>query len=123
VEVVCQIRFPPILAIQAAPPAAFQDAIRNSFPLMEDEPGAGLPSGIDIPIPPEMRKLLGGTGPSYKFASEDGLHNVTLVRDSLAYSTNDYTVWDDFKKLLAIPVSALVSIYKPSFYARIGLRY
>ena len=31
-EVVCQIRFPSILAISAKEPAAFQEAVRHAFP-------------------------------------------------------------------------------------------
>ena len=32
-EVICQLRFPEILSIQANAPAAFQDAIRDQYPV------------------------------------------------------------------------------------------
>ena len=32
VEVICQLRFPTILAIGAQEPAAFQEAVRRDFP-------------------------------------------------------------------------------------------
>ena len=31
-EVICQLRFPEILAISANPPVAFQEAIRDDYP-------------------------------------------------------------------------------------------
>jgi uncharacterized protein (TIGR04255 family) len=122
VEVVCQVRFPPLLAIQSKPPAEFQESIRGAFPLLEE--GFGLPPELELP--PEMKRLLMGqscaTG-GYQFFSEDRLETVTLVRDSLAYSTKRYTLWEDFKKTLQGPLKTLVRLFNPSFYNRVGLRY
>jgi uncharacterized protein (TIGR04255 family) len=122
VEVVCQVRFPPLLAIQANPPTDFQEAVRDAFPLLEE--GDGFVA--DLELPPQMKRLLaaqsgGATG--YQFSSEDRLEAVTLTRDSLAYSTKRYTLWEEFSKTLNGPLNKLTQIYKPSFYNRIGLRY
>ena len=35
VEVICQLRFPEILSIDASEPAAFQDRIRREYPQYE----------------------------------------------------------------------------------------
>jgi uncharacterized protein (TIGR04255 family) len=121
VEVICQLRYPPILAIQARPPADFQERIRATFPLMEET--SVFPPEIELPV--EVRRVLAaqaGTG-TYQFFSEDRLQTVTFGRDALSYSTKRYVLWDDFFATLAGPISALVDIYKPSFYNRIGLRY
>jgi len=46
-EVICQLRFPEILSIQATLPAQFQDAIRDAFPryMMRKEKAAPKLSG------------------------------------------------------------------------------
>ena len=46
-EVVCQLRFPEILAIPANPPVEFQEAIRSEYPQLlppEPRPGSKAPS-------------------------------------------------------------------------------
>lgn len=35
VEVVCQLRFPTVLRIEAEVPSAFQEAVRSRFPLFD----------------------------------------------------------------------------------------
>src|SRR4051794_35988880 len=46
-EVVCQLKFPPVLRIDAEMPVGFQEAIRAQFPLYRAEPTASrnLPQG------------------------------------------------------------------------------
>jgi uncharacterized protein (TIGR04255 family) len=122
VEVICQVRFPPLLAIQASPPTDFQEAIRDAFPLLEE--GEGFPAGLELPA--EMKRLLSaqsGGAAGYQFFSEDKLEAVTLTRDSLAYSTKRYTLWEEFSKISSSLLNTLAQLYKPSFYNRIGLRY
>ncbi len=59
----------------------------------------------------------------YDFVSEDGKWRLSLTRDYLALSTSSYRTWEDFTGHLNGPLSALVEIYKPAFFSRIGLRY
>ena len=49
-EVKCQIRFPPILAIEASVPANFQEAVRAAFPYFELKTSVRLPAGIPAGI-------------------------------------------------------------------------
>src|SRR5713226_162290 len=50
-EVVCQVKFPPILKIDSAAPAAFQDEIRGTYPLLQEVPG------ILVDLPAEIMKM------------------------------------------------------------------
>jgi uncharacterized protein (TIGR04255 family) len=121
-NVVCQIRFPPILRIESNPPADFQDRIRAMFPLLERRAQIGLLQGL----PPEFSKLLNatsGSGVVYAFQTKRKDFTLTLVPDALALTTTRYDRWEGFKDLLAEPLNALIEIYKPSFFGRIGLRY
>jgi uncharacterized protein (TIGR04255 family) len=123
-EVICQLRFPPILRIDTEIPAAYQERIRHEYPLFlepqEEENSLG--------IPPEIAKLVGGkmpfhVGRSFNFLSADEKWKVTLTRDFLALSTLKYERWEQFKERLKVPLDALVSHYQPVFFTRIGLRY
>ena len=122
-EVVCQLRFPTLLRIDASAPADFQDAVRESYPLFAAKTGPELPPNL----PPEIAKMLAGdlssAGSAYEFTSEDGKWKLSLTKEFLALTTTDYLRWEDFCQHLQVPLSALQDIYNPSFYVRIGLRY
>jgi uncharacterized protein (TIGR04255 family) len=121
-EVICQLRFPPILRIESDPPADFQDRIRAIFPLLDrGAQHVGLTQGL----PPEIVKIIGSAtgGANYIFRTEDQKFTLTLAPEWLALSTKKYDRWEAFRKLLVPPFEALVDIYKPAFFSRIGLRY
>ena len=52
-QVICQLRFPPILKIDAEVPAKFQDRIRGDFPNLSDslEIKVEVPHGVKAEIP------------------------------------------------------------------------
>jgi uncharacterized protein (TIGR04255 family) len=121
VEVICQLRFPPILRIESSPPAEFQERIRQVFPLFEKDSGLPMPN-----IPPEIAKLIGGSlsgSTTNRFLSEDKTTFLNLNSESISLTTSNYTQWEAFKESLRLPLTALIDIYKPSFFTRIGLRY
>src|SRR5690242_14515855 len=80
VQVVCQLRFPPILRIEAEPPAAFQERIRAIFPLVEQVGAVNLPGAQ---IPPEMLQMLAATVKfgGYQFLKEDRATQIALTND------------------------------------------
>jgi uncharacterized protein (TIGR04255 family) len=126
VEVLCQVRFPPILKIAAEPPASFQERIRAEYPLFVEKQ----PDPIEIPpgVPPQVARAVRESMPSgrptaYEFGSADEKWKVTLTRNFLALSTNSYNRWEHFQKHLQGPLSALADIYSPAFFTRVGLRY
>lgn len=130
-EVVCQLRFPPILRIGSEAPAAFQEKIRSKYPLFKENRA----SEIGLELPPEIveqiTRLPGNLIPSplrvsrisYDFISDDEQWRIGLTRDFISLSTTKYERWEDFKAHLEQPLQLFIEIYSPAFFQRVGLRY
>ncbi|MEW5870995.1 MAG: TIGR04255 family protein [Chloroflexota bacterium] len=123
--VICQFRFPPILSIDNELPSKFQEAIRKQYPLFGErlEVKFNLPSELKAAIPQELLELPSGSSKNYEFISEDETWKINLTNSFLAVSTSQYTRWEEFKTHFAKPLAALLEVYEPSFFTRIGLRY
>lgn len=123
--VFCQLRFPQILRIDAEEPVAFQERIRSEYPLLNRRAQPDLSSAL----PPEVAKLIGERLPlpmrqsAYDFGAADNAWRVTLTGTFLALRTTRYLRWDDFRSRLTPLVTALIEIYQPAFFSRIGLQY
>ena len=119
-SVICQIRFPKILRIESEIPVAFQDHIRDSYPIFKEGSATQ-----DVPqVPPEFQQLLNLQNPrAYEFLSRDEHWAVALTSDFLALTSKQYIRWLQFREQFQIPFKALDETYKPSFFSRIGLRY
>jgi uncharacterized protein (TIGR04255 family) len=125
--VVCQLRFPSILKIDAELPAKFQDRIRAEYPLLKQQ--SLLAGGLKLP--PELSKLLGegllpvagGGQQAYDFSAADSQWQVSLTRESVALTAKRYQRWEEFRGRLVNVRAAFEEIYTPSCYSRIGLRY
>lgn len=109
VEMICQLRFPAILSIDTHEPADFQELVRQDYPryAVEQESQAGQSTG----------------GKSHIFLSEDGLYKLCLTHSFIALSTVRYTSWTDFARWLDEPLGHFISVYRPAYFERIGLRY
>lgn len=121
-EVICQVRFPPILRIANEDPADFQELVRPQFPRFEREEGYLLQlqfSGASIAGPPAAQNA----SRLYRFRSTDEQTVITLSTDFYALSTTAYTVWEDFSRSLRLAQDAMRRVYQPEFSSRIGLRY
>lgn len=120
-EVVCQLRFPEILTIEANVPAQFQEAIRAEFPhysVRKEAPAprlAGTPGNMTLQNQPQSN--------NYQFVSADGVWRVNLTSKFISLSCNRYTRWEDFAAKLDKPLAAFIQIYRPAFFDRVGLRY
>lgn len=120
-EVICQLRFPQILTIETNVPDQFQEAIRAAFPRYS--------SRKETPAP----KLVGAPGKmhlepqqpmnNYQFVSQDGTWRVNLTSTFISLACNRYTCWEDFAKMLDMPLAAFIKIYRPAYFERVGLRY
>ena len=126
-QVICQMRFPPILRIDAEIPADFQERVRKHFPNYSEssEWNIEVPAGVRGQIPPEvLRQAVQSSGvKNYAFSSDDGNWKINLTRNFIALTTNRYHRWEEFKTKLKIPLDALIAVYAPGSFSRIGLRY
>ena len=118
-EVICQLRFPEILTIEANIPAQFQEAIRGDFPhysVRKEAPApklAGTPGNMSLQNQPMSN--------NYQFVSADGVWRVNLTSKFISLSCSRYTCWEDFAGKLDKPLAAFIQIYKPAYFERVGL--
>lgn len=112
-DVICQLRFPEILSIQANAPADFQEVIRGQFPLYlrRQELPVSAVGGKNEPVI------------NHQFATADGVWRVNLTSKFISLTCSSYRCWEDFAAHLDKPLVALLQIYKPAPFERIGLRY
>ncbi len=120
-EVICQLRFPEILSIEANVPAQFQEAIRATFPQYSCRKDAPAPKLVGTPgnARLEPQKAVN----NYQFLSEDGRWRVNLTSSFISLACNRYTRWEDFAHMLDMPLAAFIQTYRPAYFERVGLRY
>jgi uncharacterized protein (TIGR04255 family) len=120
-EVICQLRFPPILRIDSDV-TDFQEAIRAEYPFYSEEQLA-LPG-----LPPQILELMkaapaSGPKPAKRFGSADERWTVSITREFVALQTTQYTRWEEFRQRLRGVLDISERIFRPAFYTRVGLRY
>lgn len=120
-EVVCQLRFPEILTIQANLPVSFQEAIRDEFPVYSSRKETPAPKLAGTPGNIQLQKQEPVN--NYQFMSSDGVWRVNLTSKFISLSCTKYTCWEDFARKLDKPLVAFIKTYKPAFFDRVGLRY
>lgn len=127
IDVTCQVSFSPILRIDAEPPAAFQEKIRDEYPLLREPPPTGLPPEI----PTEVQRVitaLGGEmvakdGKRWEFLPNDKAQVIALTREFLAFTETKYTTWTDFRSRFTALFDVLNEVYHPGSFVRLDLRY
>lgn len=126
-QVICQLRFPPILRIDASAPAVFQEAIRSKFPEFAESSDVRmeLPAGLTDKISPALlsQAVKSATTRNYQFGTTDGAWKVNLTRAFLALTSSAYETWEDFSARFEAVAHPFVEEYKPAYFTRIGLRY
>ena len=120
-DVICQLRFPEILTINANPPAMFQEAIRLQFPQYSKTLEAAAPKISGVPGNLQIQNEPATV--NYQFASADGVWRVNLTSKFISLACSKYTNWETFAKKLDKPLAAFISTYHPAYFERIGLRY
>lgn len=112
-EVICQLRFPPILSINETMPAAFQEEIRSEFPQFSV-------NAEQVPVQPGQPSR---TVNNYQFISADGKWKLNLTQNFIALSSMAYTDWRTFAGKLDQPLGKFIQRYRPAYFERVGLRY
>ena len=120
-NVICQLRFPPILSIDSEMPYLFQERIREEFPNFEEK----LEIQQEVDINNKVINPLAKLTPikNYEFSSINNMWKINLTRTFMSISTKQYSTWEEMLKWLEKPLSALNGIYKPAYFTRVGLRY
>ena len=118
-EVICQVRFPPVLRIANEQPIAFQERIRKHFPQLSIEHGLSVRWAAQEGEPPSAKP----EPRTFRFKSADGKTVTALALDFFALSTVSYTHWEDFLELLQLVNGAAHEVYDLPYAVRVGLRY
>lgn len=120
-EVICQVRFPPVLRVDTEVPAPFQDLLRDLFPMYRrTQQVLTLPPGMPAEF---MQAIAAGTPPLHEFVAEDERWKFALARDFLALTTRGYENWRHFRERLQRGLDAVQRVYGTTFAIRTGLRY
>lgn len=120
-EVICQLRFPEILAISEKAPVEFQEAIRSEFPQFLRRMDAPAPRITGVPGNMTLQNQPATV--NYQFGSADGIWRVNLTGKFISLSCSRYTSWEEFAGKLDKPLAAFIQVYKPAYFERVGLRY
>ena len=120
-EVICQLRFPEILAIGAKPPVDFQEAIRADHPQYSSRMENPAPKLTGVPGQMQLQNQPAVI--NYQFVSADGVWRVNLTSRFISLACNRYLSWEEFAARLDKPLAAFIQVYKPAYFERIGLRY
>ncbi len=115
-EVVCQIRFPRILAIDERIPADFQRMLGAEYPFVETREIVQFSLNLANDQPAGKRV-------HYDFQPEDRSVTVTLCSEFLAITTQRYERWEKFEAHVGRALDALLACYTVPIFTRIGLRY
>jgi len=123
IRVICELRFPRILSISEKPPADFQERIRKNYPIYNValEQQKQLVVGLNMEQSPKI--IQNEQRNNYLFSSSDGVWQILLTSTFLSLSTSKYERWEDFRSHLKEPLDALIDIYSPAFFERVGIRY
>lgn len=122
VEVVCQLRFPPILRIATEEPAEFQEVIRDEYPMYRREKPVFESEEIEdlvrqIGLLKDTERVI------HKFLTEDEGRYISLAREFVAVTEHSYREWQEFVAEIHRMMDAVQDTYAPKAYSRIGLRY
>ena len=122
VEVVCQLRFPTILAIGAREPVDFQDAVRQVFPRYDRRQEQLPPKVVNVPgQPPKVEPQKPVV--NHQFVTADGACRINLTPNFISLACRRYTCWEDFARMMDLPLAKFIEIYAPAYFERVGLRY
>ena len=127
-QVICQLRFAPILRIDSEPPTKFQEAIRREYPLLRENREGELHVSAELlnNLPVDLKPLFSPFNKQrkeYSFTSLNEQWVIGLSRESISLVTTQYRRWEEFFQHFDNPFRTLLTEYEPVIFTRIGLRY
>lgn len=116
----CQVRFTTRFGLADTIVGAFQEALESKYPYPEQQQIAsiqfsGMAGQVSVQAPTP--------GMQWQFVDDTGDWTVSLTSDFVTLETRAYENFNDFLERLRWVLEAIVSIVKPGFGRRIGLRY
>ncbi len=120
----CEIRFPPILAIDVGSPVAFQELVRQDFPFYEETTSIKLPTELPAGMAQIVQKNLSASGKkSHVFMSADRKLKLSLSKDGVSLESAQYDRWELFCSQLSKALEAATDVYKPAFFTHTCVRF
>lgn len=120
----CDIRFPPILTIEATSPVEFQERVRHAFPFYETKTSMRLPVEIPKGIAQIVEHSLSASGKkSHVFLSADRKLKLTLNKDGVSLECGQYDRWEYLQNHLSDALNSVVGVYNPAFFTHTCVRY
>lgn len=121
-EVICQLRFPTILSVGAREPVDFQEAVRQVFPRYQLRQDLLPPKMVQQPgQPPKMEQQKPVA--NHQFMTADGNYRINLTQNFISLTCGKYVCWEDFARMMDLPLASFIKIYAPAYFERVGLRY
>lgn len=115
-EVIFQARFGRVLKVDADLPVKFQEAISSTHPILEVEEGIQINLGVAQAGAAVQTK-------TYKFFSATRSEFISLNSSFVAFTTQKYTTWEQFRAVAESALRALQDVYGIDTFLRLGLRY
>jgi uncharacterized protein (TIGR04255 family) len=114
---ICQVRFNEILRISSEEPARFQEHVAGTFSkFVRTQNVIFAFGGGQVGAAPSP-------GTVWQFSTKDDSYVLGLSGGSLSLEARAYTDFTKFAEFLKIGLDALVTVYAPPTFSRIGLRY
>lgn len=119
VYVVAQARFERVASVSNETfIAAFQEAIRDVYPVMRKEQQTAILIGADGRVVPEENSNV-----VWRFEQEPERLQLTLAPDAITVATNGYTTRRDFMATLRNALNAAETHLRVRYCQRLGVRY
>lgn len=117
-EVICQLSFPPIVKLGLSVDPAYQDEIRDDYPLYDRMIN-------DMSVNDQMIKQLRFPSDQLNHTISNIDHNekINIEQNFFAFSTTAYSTWDDFYPKIIKNFGVFSKYYSPAAFLRTGLRY
>lgn len=117
-QVICQLRFPPVLSIAQEVPIALQEALRDEYPMFAEQPEVTI--GLR---PSSFAPVAGASTRAWRFSDAEENWSVALAATFLAMDTSRSEHFEDFRRRFRRVWERAFDIHRVPFLTRVGLRY
>ncbi len=117
-EVICQLRFPPIVKLGISIDPDFQDEIRTDYPYYDRLIN-------DIVVNDQLVKKLQFPSDqlNHAFNNLNRTKKINITQNFIALSTTTYDTWNTFIPEISSVFEIFKKYYRPAAFTRTGLRY